>query len=311
MTVQVINTTAELVGKVYADGYIYLSELGTDPVFLYKNGDSEQVYDLPAALSNYPNRSIVLKSPPPNKSSVLCMITETGQLRMMVDYLRHPLSFSKLRSRNKEQCMLLNGIINSSASCIVVEGRAGSGKTICSLAAALHLLQANDNPYQKVILSRPMSTVGSPMGAMPGDSAEKFLPYLGNFYDNLDYLFGKDRKKKFDLFLKSEKIQFKPLKLIGGSSWHNSIIIADEIQSLTPEQMYALITRVSENSMLILMGDSAQRYGKRMSIEETGLYQWADSELVAQSPHVFHIELIKQERSAIADLAYKVFVNAD
>ena len=262
----------------------------------------------PTGWEKFPHANLVLKAFTPNKASVLVKVSPgCEEFETLTDYRKN--SVYGLKARNKEQNMLLNALMDPEVLCVAVEGKAGSGKTICTLAAALELLKRKDNPYERVVLSRPMSSVGSPMGALPGDATEKFLPYAGNFLSNFEALMGGKRGLDYMMMMVQKgQLEFKPLKLIGGISWHNTIVLADEIQSLSPEQMYALVTRPAEGSKLVLLGDSAQRYGKRSAVEETGLYQWSNSRLVHESNLASHIKLIKQERSGLAELGYRVFV---
>ena len=270
-------------------------------------GLPEQSYDW----KRFPHSNLVLKSVPPDKkqSALVSVTSDLKDALLLEDFNEGKSKAHGLHSRNKEQNMVLNALFDEEVKCVTIEGKAGSGKTICALAAALALLQRKK--YEKIILSRPMSAVGSPMGALPGTAEEKFRPYLENYFDNFEFLMGKNGMNYLEAMIDKGQIEFKPLKLIGGSSWHNSLVIADEVQSLTPEQFYALTTRPAEGTKIVLMGDSAQRYGKAKDVTTTGLYQWTENVLIHESPIVSYIKLVKQERSALADLAYKVFVDED
>lgn len=225
---------------------------------------------------------------------------------LVKDFTKFPVY--DLKPRNKEQNMLLNTLTDERIKCQVVVGKAGSGKTICALAYALQQLFEMKSPrYERVILTRPMSSVGKEMGAFPGEADEKFTPYLGNFYDNLAQLMGRNGTAFLETAMHKGKIELKPIPLIGGSSWHNSIIIADEIQSLNQEEMYALGTRPAEGSKLILMGDYRQRYGTKSSVEQTGLYKLVNSPITRRSPVIASIELIKTERGELTKLFSEVF----
>ena len=118
---------------------------------------------------------------------------------------------------------------------------------------------------------------------------------------------GKDYLK---MAMERGKIEIKPIQLIGGSSWHRSIIIADEVQSLTSEQMYALGTRPAEGAKLIMMGDYRQRYGNRGDVEHTGLYRVVHSEVAKRSPAIAAIELRKTERSELTAVFSDIFDNS-
>lgn len=256
----------------------------------------------------YPNLFLVLTAyRGSEKSTAIVRVGhKNDEVWLMHDYAKTPVF--GLQPKNKEQNMLLNTLADSNVKCQVIIGKAGSGKTIVTLAWALHqMMNAKGNKFERIILTRPMSSVGKEMGAFPGEAEEKFMPYLGNFYDNLDYLGRGMGFQEVDRLLTKVEVEFKPMALIGGSSWHNSIVIADEVQSLSPLEMYALGTRPAEGSKLILMGDYRQRYGAKTSVESTGLHKFVNSEVAKGSGIVGIIELIKQERSPLAEVFSKVF----
>ena len=89
-----------------------------------------------------------------------------------------------------------------------------------------------------------------------------------------------------------------------GASFNNTLIIADEVQSLDVHEMKTICTRIGENSKIILLGDLGQ-IDSNLSIEETGLYKLIQSELIQESPLCSSLELIKGERSAISELLSK------
>lgn len=257
-----------------------------------------------------PHLYLVLKANPfdhAHKKSALAKVDYTGStIRLLKDYKKYPIQ--GIAPRNKEQNMLFDALLDNEAQCVIVEGRAGSGKTICALAAALEHAFDKNSFYEKIILTRPMSSVGASLGSLPGDQSEKFLPYLGNYFTNIEKILGKNGVKYFETMVSKGKIEFWPLQLVGGASWHNALILADEAQSLTPQQTYALGTRPAEGSKLILMGDLVQRYGKVKAIEDTGFYKLINSQYVQDSSRFAYLKLLKQERSEIAEVFYKTFL---
>lgn len=231
---------------------------------------------------------------------------KSDEVWLLKEYTKSPLY--NIKPRNKEQNMLMNTLMDDRIRCQVVIGKAGSGKTIVSLAYALHqLFERKGGPYEKIILTRPMSSVGDKMGAFPGEANEKLAPYLGNFYDNLEQIMGRNGRQYLETAMSKGHIEIMPIQLIGGSSWHNAIIIADEVQSLTQEQMYALGTRPSEGSKLILMGDYKQRYGIRGPVEQTGLYKVVNSPAAKKSGAIASLELLKTERSELARVFNEIY----
>lgn len=231
---------------------------------------------------------------------------KSNEVWLLKDYVKTPIY--GLKPRNKEQNMLLNTLMDDRVRCQVVIGRAGSGKTICALAYALHqLFERKGTPFKKIILTRPMSSVGEKMGAFPGEAQEKMSPYLGNFYDNFEQLMGRNGRAYLESAMTKGHVEIIPIQLIGGSSWHEAIVIADEVQSLTAEQMYALGTRPADGTKLILMGDYRQRYGLRGPVENTGLYKVVNSQIAQKSPAIASLELLKTERSELARVFNEIF----
>ena len=256
-----------------------------------------------------PHCFIVLKAVSSNgKQTALSRVSgDCSSLVLLKDYQKSPVS--GLTPRNKEQNMLLNTLMDPSVTCQIVTGLAGGGKTLCSTAAAFHqTFERDDLPYNRIILTRPMDPVGkTSLGALPGTAEEKFSPYLTNFFSNFSCLLGDHGESYIRMLMEDKKIEMVPLQLIGGASYSNAFILADEIQSLNEDEMYALGTRVSENSKIVLMGDYRQRYGRKGKLNETGLYTLMNSPILHKSKFAAAIKLIKQERSEIAGLFTEIF----
>lgn len=244
----------------------------------------------------YPNKFVVLKSED-GSGSALARVAGSG---FRMNLIRDNLSASTIKPRNKEQAMAFDMLLDDSVTVCVLTGKAGSGKTILALAAALEKLE--DGKYKRIILTRPMSQVGEfNLGILPGNVDEKFIPYLGNFQGNLQQL-GKDIK----ILMERYDVECIPLQLIRGCSFIDTYIICDEAQVMNEKDMLTLGTRVGDNSKLIIMGDLDQIDGK-IKKEETGLYKLMNSETSKESPLVAAIELLKIERSATAKLFTEIF----
>jgi PhoH-like ATPase len=121
---------------------------------------------------------------------------------------------------------------------------------------------------------------------------------------------GKDNplhaKAKVQGAIEQYRIEFVPLQLIRGCSWHNAFIIADEVQTLNYHEMVTLGTRVGEGSKIVIMGDLAQR-DEKIATDKTGIYRFVNSDQAKNSEFVASIELLKCERSAVAELFADVF----
>lgn len=181
-------------------------------------------------------------------------------------------------------------------------GRTGSGKSFCTLAAALHFVEKGT--YEKVILSRPMTQIGKhKLGTLPGSSTEKLEPYLSNYTTNLEQFAG---RRNVQSLIDNYKLEFVPIQLMRGASFNNCLIIIDEIQDLRQEDILAIGTRTGENSKIVMMGDLQQR-DSPIAMKKTGLYHLTQSHVVKSSPLAACVELQKCERSATSRMFARAF----
>lgn len=132
-------------------------------------------------------------------------------------------------------------------------GPAGSGKTYLAMAKALSLLLQHQ--YKKIILTRPVVEAGESLGFLPGDLEQKINPYLRPLYDAMENLVSRDVLRKLT---ESAIIEIAPLAYMRGRTLANSVIILDEAQNTTREQMKMFLTRLGENSKAFITGDITQ-----------------------------------------------------
>jgi phosphate starvation-inducible PhoH-like protein len=132
-------------------------------------------------------------------------------------------------------------------------GPAGTGKTYLAMAAAVNALLKNE--VERVILTRPAVEAGEALGFLPGDLREKILPYLRPLYDALH-----DMLDPEDVARLSEKgvIEIAPLAYMRGRTLSRAFIVLDEAQNTTPEQMMMFLTRLGEDSRMVVTGDVTQ-----------------------------------------------------
>jgi len=223
-----------------------------------------------------------------------------------------------LEAKNTEQLFAIDALLDERSKVTVLTGKAGSGKTLVSLAAAMHLFEQGE--YDRIVLTRPMDPMGKmkDIGAVPGDADAKFSIYLHNFIDNVDFLL-RDRKrgnktaKRMDNFMdvaEQYRMEFIPMQVMRGSSFYRTILLCDEIQTLNHEQMVSLGTRLGEGSKLILLGDLGQR-DMKIAKEQTGLYKFTNHEKSKNSPLVSYVKLLKCERSEVSSLFADIFLPDD
>lgn len=131
---------------------------------------------------------------------------------------------------------------------VIATGPAGTGKT--KLACNVGLEQLTDNHYERLVITRPTVSVGGEdIGFLPGDMTDKLYPWLSHMMEYVDM---------YNLRFVQSKIDMMSLSYIRGETWHNKWIIADEMQNSTPLQMKTLLTRVGENTKLVITGDLSQ-----------------------------------------------------
>ena len=138
--------------------------------------------------------------------------------------------------------------------CVICTGAAGTGKTY--LAASVAAKDLADGRINRIILSRANVSTGKSIGALPGTVEEKMLPWLMPMLDVLKSQLGTDY---FNNAMKTKTIEVQPIETIRGRSFDDTIVLMDEAQQLTKEELKAITTRIGENSKLYLMGDRAQR----------------------------------------------------
>ena len=132
-------------------------------------------------------------------------------------------------------------------------GPAGTGKTYLAVAVALTMLL--EKKVERIILSRPAVEAGERLGFLPGDMKEKIDPYLRPLYDSLHDLFDYD---KIQRKIESGQIEIAPLAFMRGRTLKNSFAILDEAQNATQTQIKMFLTRIGENSKLVVNGDPSQ-----------------------------------------------------
>lgn len=156
-----------------------------------------------------------------------------------------------IQPKNPTQQYLLECIENSSIT--VAIGPAGTGKTYCTGMKISQLFLKGD--YNRIVLSRANVPTGRTLGFFPGSVQQKMRPWLMPMTDVLKQGLGKGR---FEFMEQKNEIEVQPIETIRGRSYDNSLIMVDEAQNLSIEEIKAITTRLGENSKLILSGDPAQ-----------------------------------------------------
>jgi PhoH-like ATPase len=208
-----------------------------------------------------------------------------------------------IKPRNAEQAFAISALMNEEIKLVTLQGVAGTGKTLLSLAAALE----QKNKYNQIILARPIVPLSNrDIGYLPGDAGDKIGPYMEPLWDNLSYIknqYGENEKKRkeIDKMLDEKRIIITPLAFIRGRSFSNIMFIIDEAQNLTPHEVKTIITRAGENTKIIFTGDIYQIDTPYLDEQSNGLSYIIDR--LKGHPLFAHVTLQKGERSELANLA--------
>ena len=205
--------------------------------------------------------------------------------------------------RNAEQSFALHMLMDNRIQLVSLSGKAGTGKTLLALAAALELR----SEYRQIFLARPIVPLSNrDLGFLPGDIQSKLDPYMQPLFDNLSVIrhqFKSNDKRsiKINELLEQNKLLITPLTYIRGRSLQKSFFIVDEAQNLTPHEVKTVITRAGEGTKVVFTGDIHQIDHPYLDKKSNGL-TYLISRMKGQDVFA-HITLEKGERSELAELA--------
>ncbi|MGE0790699.1 MAG: PhoH family protein [Sandaracinaceae bacterium] len=213
-----------------------------------------------------------------------------------------------ITARNREQSFALNLLLDDRIKLVTIVGKAGTGKTLLALAAALRKAH-EEKVYQRVLVSRPVFPLGRDLGYLPGDIEEKLQPWMQPIFDNLELLMGltsEDRKngRSHQEMLDMGMVEVEPLTYIRGRSIPDQFLIVDEAQNLTVHEVKTIVSRAGEGTKIVLTGDPYQIDNPYMDANSNGLVH-AVNRFRGHSIAA-HITLRKGERSELAELAANV-----
>ena len=208
--------------------------------------------------------------------------------------------------RNAEQTFALEALSNPDIQLVSLTGKAGTGKTLLALAAALQ----QHKRYKQIFLARPIVPLANrDLGFLPGDVKEKMDPYMQPLYDNLTVIKHKFSHQspeflRINDMMKEDKLVITPLAYIRGRSLSSIFFIVDEAQNLTPHEIKTIITRAGEGTKMVFTGDIEQIDSPYLDTASNGLSYLSDK---MKNQDIFaHVNLVKGERSFLAELASKL-----
>jgi len=200
---------------------------------------------------------------------------------------------------NEEQLYAMDAMMDDEVSLVTLVGIAGTGKTLIALACALEKM-INQKKYRRIIVARPLVPMGKDVGFLPGSLEEKLEPWMQPIMDNLEFLFDRVGMSLKE-FLKKNVMEIEALSFIRGRTIPNQFVIIDEAQNLTPHEVKTILTRIGNNTKVVMCGDPYQIDTPYLDKDSNGLV-YAASRLIG-NPLVAHITLKMGVRSALASLA--------
>jgi PhoH-like ATPase len=250
----------------------------------------------------FPNEYALLKDRADAANTALARIDPVGgRLRALIDVAD---GVQGIRPRNKEQYFALDALLDPTVVLVTIMGKAGTGKTLLALAAGLEQVLSRTT-YRHLLISRPTFPMGKDIGYLPGSVEEKLNPWMQPIYDNLALLLdgrpaGNGTRTVDDLVSRGA-LAVEPLTHIRGRSIPQQFMLVDEAQNLTPLEVKTILTRVGENTKLVLTGDPWQIDTPYIDSSTNGFNHVVSH--FRTVPLAAHVELRKGERSKLAEYA--------
>ncbi|GAA0294455.1 PhoH family protein [Kineococcus aurantiacus] len=283
---------AELAPDSGWTGVVELDASAEDVATLYDDGtlDTPDIRELPA------NTGVVLSSP---RGHALGRVTADKHLRV----IKGDREAFGVRGRSAEQRIALDALLDSTVSIVSLGGRAGTGKSALALAAGLEAVMER-REHRKVVVFRPLYAVGGQdLGYLPGTEAEKMGPWGQAVFDTLEAVV--DPRVVEEVFARG-MLEVLPLTHIRGRSLHDSFVVVDEAQSLERNVLLTVLSRIGQNSKVVLTHDVAQRDNLRVGRHD-GVA--AVVEALKGHPLFAHVTLTRSERSPVAALVTELLAD--
>lgn len=265
-----------------------------DKIYASKEGVALSEFELGHLLQ--PNECFILQS---IRSSVLARYNPFNHT---IQKIKKEKNYG-IEPRNAEQSFAFDVLNDPEIKLVAITGKAGTGKTLLALAAALKQHQ----DYKQILLARPLVALANKeIGFLPGDEKQKIAPYMQPLFDNLgvikhQFLPSSSDYKIIEDLLTNNQLVIEALAFIRGRSLSETYFIIDEAQNLTPHEVKTIITRAGEGTKMILTGDIQQIDSPYLDAESNGLAYLIDK---MKGQELFaHVNLLKGERSKLSELA--------
>ena len=265
-----------------------------DRIYSSKEGLDISEFDFKDII--HPNECFVLKS---DRSSVLARYNPFTHSICRVNKTKN----YGIEPRNAEQSFAFEVLNDPNIKLVALTGKAGTGKTLLALAAALGKL----TDYKQILLARPIVALSNKdLGFLPGDANEKVAPYMQPLFDNLNvikhqFASNSSEVKRLEDMQKSDQLVIEALAFIRGRSLSETYCIIEEAQNLTPHEIKTIITRAGEGTKMVFTGDIQQIDQPYLDSQSNGLVYMIDR---MRDQNLFaHVNLVKGERSQLSELA--------
>lgn len=306
--------------------YFNVSQADIDLIYQQKYITPEQLQV--NADDYFPNQCFIVRNEQNLKNTALVRYIRTkGIFKLLPSNMRT----CDITPRNVEQTFLLDVLKDPEISLVSVNGKAGSGKTLMALTAAINAV-CEVGSYKKILLLKPIVSMDNAhdIGFLPGSMEEKLAPWMASYFDNVDVIMTgynskddedkptkkkKTSKKDDDIDFEKKFAKTNPmqeliqhgllevgsLQHVRGRSLPNLFIILDEAQNITKHAVKTIITRLGEGSKIIIMGDETQIDSPYLDSTSNALSIVA--EVMKDQDIAAHITLKKSERSKLAEIA--------
>lgn len=285
------------IDKSVSSGITKINDIDDNIIdLLYKSPQGVEASEIPKLGKVKGNQYFILQG---SNNSILCRYEPYSRTIKKIEKV----NTYGIYPRNAEQTFAIDALLDPEISLVAISGKAGTGKTLLALAAALQQSEI----YEYIYLARPIVSLSNKdLGFLPGDVDDKISPYMQPLFDNLDFI-----KRKFNIhskdalrvdeMQKTKKLLLAPLAYIRGRSITNAYFIVDEAQNLTPHEVKTIITRAGEGCKIVFTGDIEQIDSPYLDKKSNGLSHLFDK---MKNQELFaHINLEKGERSKLAELA--------
>ena len=275
----IIDTTYDVVDAVYSDGGLDAEELG----------DSEAISE---------NEFAVLRS-----GSQSALVRRVGEeLTLLSPATPEPWG---LHPRNKEQRFALELLLDPAVAVVALDGRAGTGKTILAIAAALEQV-VEERRYERVAVYRPLVPVGrADVGFLPGGLEEKLDPWMSAIHDAIVALTDRnsshDARRLIEDLTARGQLSLESVTFLRGRSLQRQIVVIDEAQNLEPTTLRTILTRIGDGTKVVFTGDTSQIDAPYLGETNNALAVLTNA--FSGQPCFGHITLTACERSSVASLA--------